>query len=142
MEEINEAVFNFSKTDALVSVTMDHLEVENFDGLGLEGLNFIELSGSLIINFMLLVVIGSVNKLIQKVCVFFYKYKWARYIGMKTNLNLDVVEGIQNMYITAYLDIIICCFITMAGNPLQDEPRASDIFAYVFSIFVFVGLII
>ena len=118
MEEINEAVFNFSKTDALVSVTMDHVEVENFDALGLEGLNFIELSGSLIINFMLLTVIGSFDKLIQKVCVYFYKNKWARYIGMKTNLDLDVVAGIQNLYITAYLDIIVCCFMTIAGNPL------------------------
>lgn len=61
MEEINKAVFNFSSTDSLTSVTMDGVEVENFDKLGLEGINFIELSGSLIVNFTILILFEIVK---------------------------------------------------------------------------------
>jgi hypothetical protein len=73
MDNINEFIFNFTETDSIN---------DNFERLGLEGTNYIVLTGSLIINIILLISSGLGMKLIQKNCVYFHKYKFARYIGM------------------------------------------------------------
>ena len=47
MDNINDFVFNFTETDSIT---------DNFERLGLEGTNFIVLSGSLIVNVLILLI--------------------------------------------------------------------------------------
>jgi hypothetical protein len=46
MDNINDLIFNFTDTDSIN---------DNFDRLGLEGTNFVVLTGSLIINMLILI---------------------------------------------------------------------------------------
>jgi hypothetical protein len=63
MDPINEFIFNFTESDSIT---------DNFERLGLEGTNFIELTGSLLVNVILLVSSVMGVKLIQKICVRFH----------------------------------------------------------------------
>ena len=66
--------FNFTSTDS---------PIEHFEELGYEGANFVELSGSLLINILIAVVFSIFMKILDKVCVQMYTFKWARIIGSK-----------------------------------------------------------
>lgn len=85
MDNINDFVFNFTETESINN---------NFDRLGLEGTNFIVLTGSLIINMLILIISVYSMKLLSKVCVYFYKYKVARYIGMGIRIETEVFDGL------------------------------------------------
>ena len=104
MDNINDFVFNFTETDSIT---------DNFDRLGLEGTNFIVLSGSLIVNVLILLIYVYGMKVLHKICKHFHKYWLARYIGMNFVIEAEVFDGLQAIFLSGYLDIIMCVFIAL-----------------------------
>mgnify|MGYP006907142926 CR=1 FL=1 len=85
MDEVNSVLFNFTETESIS---------DNFERLGLEGTNFVVLSGSLIVNMIILIVSVYGMKLVLKICKRFHQYKIARYIGMNIVIETEVFEGL------------------------------------------------
>ena len=67
-------VFNFTKTEPVSP---------NFGKTGLIGTNFIDNSGAILYNIALLIMQVYFAMLILKVCIKFYKQRYAREVGMK-----------------------------------------------------------
>jgi hypothetical protein len=85
MDNINDLIFNFTETDSIN---------DNIERLGLEGTNFVVLTGSLFINMLILITSVYGMKLLSKICVYFYKYKVARYIGLNIRIETEVFDGL------------------------------------------------
>jgi hypothetical protein len=97
--------FNFTETDPLNV---------NFERLGLESLNYIDLTGAMFIDILTLVLANLLYNVIQKICKRNYTNYWARYIGHKINVGEgSILKGIQIMFVTGFLDITICALLSV-----------------------------
>ena len=63
---------------AYFGFTESETPVEQFEDLGYEGANFLELSGSLIINFCIAIVCWVFYAVTLKLSKIFYRYEYAR----------------------------------------------------------------
>jgi hypothetical protein len=103
--------------------------------MGLEGTNFIDLTGSLIINLILMILSSFFMSLIHKLTLHFYKYWIARTIGMNTNPSESVGAGLQGAYMSGYMDIFICAVIIFLTDYKNTLETTSDWVAYCYGVF-------
>ena len=73
-EEIFEKYFNFTEKDALN---------ERYEIMGYDASNFIPLSGSLVINIIIMVGTVLAIKSLEKVLKWTYRFKYSRILGTK-----------------------------------------------------------
>lgn len=123
---IYPVVFNFTDTDS---------PIEHFEDLGYEGSNFVDLSGSLLIN-ILITIVGSVSvKLVEKLCIYFYKHRRARMIGSRIQ-NENFLTAIVIAYMQGFLELSICIVVSNLERKdgLYKSKIFSDIFSALFSL--------
>ena len=73
MDLINDHYFDFSPTES---------PIEQFEELGLEGSNFIVLTGSYYINFLVCIIGVFTSNFLHFLATKYYKYKFMRILGM------------------------------------------------------------
>ena len=97
-DEIQKAIFKFTETENLN---------KNFVRMGLEGTNFIETTGSLIITLNVIIVSIILVKLLNKLLRKCYRYSIARTIGMNIDDSETVATSLVGVYMAGYLDILV-----------------------------------
>jgi hypothetical protein len=127
-------VFNFTETDS---------PIEHFEELGYGGANFVELSGSLLINILIVLVIQVSKKILEKVCQLLYKYKFARNIGSKIE-GTNVMAALVVLYLQGFLESLICTIISNLepDSELYESGNASNFFSKIFSLISMVILLL
>ena len=104
-DEIYGAVFNFKDVDS---------PVEHFEFLGYEGVIFISLSGSIIINLLIILFIWA---LIQLTVCLVKKYphsKLLRSIGVYFG-HKDLTKVITSLYMASFLELVVSALISIIG---------------------------
>jgi hypothetical protein len=87
--DIYPKIFDFSETDS---------PIEHFEILGYEGANFVELSGSLLINIVLAFAFEITVTILEKICIKYYKHPLARKFGLQLE-NSSFIAAIVIMYL-------------------------------------------
>lgn len=88
-DEIFEEVFNFTETDS---------PIVHFESLGYEGANFIEMTGSVIINILLAVITAIMVRLANYIALKLKKFKFIRVLGSKLKLE-NTIGAILMIYL-------------------------------------------
>ena len=120
------AMFNFSETDS---------PYEQFEFLGYEGANFVELSGSAIINICLGFGAAFLLNFINWVCVKMYTYSCSRKLGTKLQKQ-SAKSAILTIYLQSFLEMSICACLAITALDQDDFSigNGSDLFAAIFVI--------
>lgn len=103
-DEIFAAIFHFSKTFS---------PIEHFESLGYEGSNFIEMTGSLLINLTIAIFTALVMKILYLVTIKNYQRPSMSRLGAKLSNN-NTVAAIFMIYLQGYLEMLICCMISLS----------------------------
>ena len=123
-DEIFQYVFNFSESETIN---------DQFEDLGYEGANFVELTGSLVINLIL--IIGSRIFLFIALMIikkFFSHYQTGRRYGIQVQSMMEW-STLFEIYLQGYLELFMCTIISLKGLFTQDiYQTSSDKFSAVF----------
>jgi hypothetical protein len=103
--EIYPIIFNFTETES---------PIEHFEILGYEGANFVELSGSLLINIVLAFSFEIAVSIVERVCIHLHTNPIARRLGTKID-NSSFVAGIVIMYMQGFMESLICTILSLKG---------------------------
>ena len=89
MSELNQK--DMYPTDGIYSLIFDFTETDSynskFEDLGYSGTNFIELSGSALINVCLSILIFALQYMTKCLCKWLFKYSFIRDISVKLSKN-------------------------------------------------------
>jgi len=117
----------------MIDFTEMPLDLGNFDLMDFTGINFIKQANAAFlypIYYFLIIVVHYLATKISKTC---YKRKICRFSGI--NIYKEPVwEGFSRMIFYCYLELIICCFITikeMNYDELMKSNNKLDIFSYI-----------
>jgi hypothetical protein len=103
-DEIFEEMFDFSETDS---------PIEHFETLGYEGSNFIEMTGSVLINIIIAIVtaifVNLLSFIIFNCCI---ENRRARYVGAKLKGG-NTIGAILMIYLQGYLEMFICALTSI-----------------------------
>jgi hypothetical protein len=124
-DDIYPKVFNFSETES---------PIEHFEILGYEGANFVELSGSLLINVVVAFAFEITVTVVEIVCIKYYTHKFARKLGSSIN-NSSFVAAIVIMYMQAFMESLICGILSVSDKirEVLSQGTPSDVFSSIFS---------
>ena len=104
-DEIYGAIFNFEDEPS---------PVEHFEFLGYEGVIFISLSGSIIINLLIPTVVFALQKALQRVVVKFPNLRVFKFMAVKLG-NTDLVMTVTSLYMASFLEMTFCAIISIIG---------------------------
>ena len=123
---IYPVVFNFTDTDS---------PIEHFEELGYEGANYVDMSGSLLINILITIVASVSVKVVEKLCIYFYKHRRARMIGSRLQ-NQNFLTAIVIAYMQGFLELSICIVVSNLEpkDGLYKSKNISDIISASFSL--------
>ena len=101
-DEIYEKIFNFTSSDS---------PIEQLEDLGYEGANYMLLTGSLLINLILIILVAFK----QYTCLFcakkLYRYERMRNYGIKYQRSNNF-ETLMDVFLSGYLETFICLMLT------------------------------
>jgi hypothetical protein len=133
-DTIYESIFYFTETEAMN---------ESFDLLGYSSLNFISLSGSLLINLIIGIVKSLLLVCIQKICVAYYENKLAEKIGKNLLSFENIKSTLLRLFIEGYLEINISCLIAIFNFDFKGSNHTgSDVIAIVLALSLLIFLIL
>ena len=126
-DEIYPVIFNFTGTDS---------PIEHFEELGYEGANYIEMSGSLLINIFIAVSASVFMKLLEKACIKLYTNQKARIIGSKIE-NSNFLTALLMAHMQGFLELSICIIVSNLEptGEVYSSGNISNIFSTTFSMF-------
>lgn len=119
-------LFNFTAKDS---------PFEHFEFLGYEGANFVELSGSAIINIGIAFGVSVFLNIVNWFCVKIYTIPLARKIGSKIQTTSSKA-AILTIYLQSFLEMMICAALSIQALGYDDfySGNKSDLFAAIFVI--------
>ena len=103
-DEIFKKIFDFSWTKS---------PIEHFETLGYEGSNFIEMTGSVLINISLAIFTAIVVRLLNKLAILLINYRTMRSFGSKLKIG-NAIGAILMIYLQGYLEMLICCITSIS----------------------------
>jgi hypothetical protein len=103
-DEIFEKMFDFGETDS---------PIEHFETLGYEGSNFIEMTGSLIINIIISILTAMVVNTVFYFILKCLTNKCARMIGARLKTN-NTIGAILMIYLQGFLEMLICVVLSLS----------------------------
>ena len=125
-DQIYGAIFNFKDVDS---------PVEHFEFLGYEGVIFITLSGSIIINLLITLFIWAIIQLTVCLVKKYPQSKSLRSIGVFFG-HKDLTKVITAMYMASFIELMFSALISIIGqkNDEYNGNYASNIISQVFMV--------
>ena len=102
-DEIFEEVFDFSETES---------PIDHFETLGYEGSNFIQMTGSVLINILIAAFTAIVVRIANYVALKLRAFKYMRILGSKLKFE-NTIGAILMIYLQGFLEMLICAITSL-----------------------------
>jgi hypothetical protein len=114
-DEIYEWIFEFREQDSWSA---------SFEFMAYEGANFINLTGSLLIVILFMILNAIISILINRCTRMCYLRRWARRLGAAVG-SYPLKEGLVRMVFEGYLELVICTLISSLRMEKSDWDGSS-----------------